>query len=408
MTTVAAQGFHCEALPTAPKQAPRDTASETLSIWKGVGTLRARRQQAVDALEGPVFADMLRGLSPDVLLIDIELHAYIITAVPLGVPTALLSPFFTVWKRPGVPPLHKSTIPGVGWKGHRLGIEWSWLRFRIGKLLARTRNVYQSVGVDDVAVFRHLAGQTGFSFRRETARYQWLLPFTYRTLPVLCLNAFEMDFPHEPHPTLHYVGPMIHRQRTDTRSDPVGIAALRAIREASPVKRPLVLVLCSTFAATRSGFVERVLDAAMLRPDWDIVLSLGGQANRKKREALPDNVHVFPWVPVLDLLPDTDVVVTNAGINTINECIRFGVPPVVYSLGTNDQNGTAARVAYHDVGIVGDVETGTAEQLVSQVAQARSDRRIRSNIEAMRNWFQAYEDERRAVQLVEQLITGDM
>lgn len=404
---VEAQGFSCKALPDASELAPRDAASTELRWWEGLRTIQERRQQAANRLQWSAFADTLRTLDPDGLLIDIELHPYIITAVPMGIPTALLSPFFTVWKRPGVPPLHKSIVPGSGWRGHWLGIEWAWLRFRIGKLLSRVRNAYQSVGADDVSVLRHLARQTGFPFRRETARYHWLLPFTYRTLPVLCLNALEFDFPHDPHPSVHYVGPMIHRQRTSTRIDPEERASLESLitrRRASAGQRPLLVVLCSTFASIDVNFVERILHAASHWSDWDVILSLGGHSPGADLGARRDNVHAFSWVPVLDLLPHADVVVTNAGINTINECLRFGVPPVVYSLGTNDQPGNAARVASHGVGVVGDLETGSAEELVSLVEQARTDPEIRSNIEQMRDRYLAYEDEQRAVDIVEEMI----
>lgn len=405
---VRAQGLSCEALPDAPEITPRDAASTEVSVWNGLQTIRERRERATARLQGPAFAETLRALKPDALLIDLELHAYIITAVPLGIPIALLSPFFSVWKRPGVPPLHKAIVPGQGWRGHRLGIEWAWLRYRVGKLISRIRNTVQSVGADDVAVLRHLARQTGFPFRRETARYQWLLPFTYRTLPVLSLNAFEMDVPHDPHPALHYVGPMIHQQRAGTRLNSKEDDALQALiakrRASSSRKRTLLLVLCSTFAATSSHFVDRVLRAASLRPDWDVVLSLGGPSTSGGLDAPPDNVHLFPWVPVLDLLPHADAVVTNAGINTINECIRFGVPPVVYSLGTNDQHGTAARVAYHGVGIVGDVAAKSIDRFIAHVERSYTDPQIQSNIEQMRDRFRAYEQEKRAVRFVEHMM----
>ena len=407
---VQAQDLHYQALPGAKRVPPRDEASTGLSLWRGVRTIKNRRRHAVDRLGITAFRDRLLELEPDALLIDIELHAHIIAAVPLGIPTALVNQFFGVWKRPGVPPLHKPIVPGDGWRGSRWGIEWAWMRLRAGKLLARLRNLYQTIGVDDVAVLHHLAQRTGFPFHRETARYQWLLPFTYQTLPVLGLNATELDFPHDPHPALQYVGPMIRQERRTSQLDAEREAVIQSLIVEHGVQsthRPLLLVLCSTFAAVEDGFVHTVLQAAAERPDWDVILSLGGKEASTNYDTLPDTVHVFPWVPVLALLPHADAVVTNAGVNTVNECIRYGVPPVVYSLGTNDQHGTAARVSYHDVGVVGELSSLSPERLVQHVDRALTDAQIRANIERMKTHFVAYEEAQHAVRFVEQLIAGD-
>ena len=411
VAAVEAQGITCQALPAFSEPPPRGQAASDLSLFERLRTITSRRQHAVDALGSPAFANVLHALSPDVLLIDMELHAHVMTAVPMGIPTALLSAFFSVWKRPGLPPLHKQIMPGQGWRGQPWGVEWAWFRFYVGKFVSRLSNSVHAVGVDDISVYKRLAQQTGFPFREETARYEWLLPFTYRTLPVLCLNAFELDFPHDPHPAVRYVGPMIHRQRQDAHTDPATEASLQSICVArsqpsnSTEGRPLVLVACSTFATAHTGFIEGVLRAASLRPDWDVVLSLGDREAAGALSDVPDTVHVYPWIPMLDLLPHTDVVVTNAGINTINECIRFGAPPIVYSLGTNDQNGTAARVAYHAVGVVGELDELSAETMIVQIEHALNDEAIRTNLDRLQRRFKEYECERRAVQVVEELLT---
>lgn len=370
-------------------------------------TIRARRERAAQALGGDAFAQALRTLEPDLLLIDIELHPFILTAVPMGVPTVLLSPFFSLWKRPGVPPLHKPLMPGNGGHGQRGRIEWAWWRYRAGKALARLRTWTRTVGVDPTSVLQHYARQTGFPFAAETMRFQWLIPVTYRTLPVLCLNARELEFPHVPHSSVHYVGPMIHLARRDVGVDPEQQARLRQLlhreRNGEPA-RPLIVVSCSTFATASASFLARIVDVARLRPAWDVLLSLGGLGRTDDLSPLPPNVHAFAWIPVLEVLPHAAAMVTNAGINTINECIHFGVPTVVFSLRKNDQNGTAARVAYHGVGVVGDLARDDAETIAAHLGRALADEQLRQNIERMQQHFAAYRTERRSVAIIEALL----
>lgn len=408
---VEAQGFDYYSLATSSTPSPpggNGQRPRLIQLLVRFWNMSVRRQRAATALGGKAFSDALRTLTPDLLLIDIEQHAYILTAIPQGIPTVLLSPFFSLWKRPGVPPLHKHILPGTGWRGHALGIEWVWLWFRVWKAQRRLREWARTGGVDAVSVLRHHAGQTGFPFQKEAALYEWLIPFTYRTLPVLCLNARELEFPHDPHPSLYYVGPMIHRRRRDVHVSPRVEQRLQPVldrqQKAAPDRRPLVLVVCSTFADTNTGFLQRIMRAARLRPGWDIIVSLGGPGATSVLDGLPRNVYAFPWIPVLDVLPHASAVVTNAGINTINECIRFGVPSVVYSLGTNDQNGTAARVEYHGVSVVGDLDEDRAETMVAYLERALHDVTIQSNIERMQQRFRAYEDERRAVAFIEKML----
>ena len=65
------------------------------------------------------------------------------------------------------------------------------------------------VGCDRVSVFRDLADAVGFAFERDTDDRQWLIPFTYRRLPVLSLHALEFEFTHTPPAHVRFVGPMV-------------------------------------------------------------------------------------------------------------------------------------------------------------------------------------------------------
>ena len=77
---------------------------------------------------------------------------------------------------------------------------------------------------------------------------------------------------------------------------------------------------------------------------------------------------------------------------------------VVYSLQFNDQNGTAARVAYHGLGIVGDKDRDDAVTIRSHIRQLLLDQTHRRRVEAMRADLAAYDAEGRAVRAVENLI----
>ncbi|MBV7332993.1 hypothetical protein KFU94_33145 [Chloroflexi bacterium TSY] len=62
-----------------------------------------------------------------------------------------------------------------------------------------------------------------------------------------------------------------------------------------------------------------------------LLLSTGPQVSTDDLGTLPPNVKAFSSVPQLDVLRHADLMLCHGGITTINECIFFGVPMIVYS-----------------------------------------------------------------------------
>ena len=179
----------------------------------------ARRRTAVDALGIESFDALLDDLDSDLVLIDGEMHEHVIAAATHSSKprVALLNTFVSIWKRPGLPPPHHRAVPGRGWKGTRLGMELLWLELRWRKWARRQRLWLRDLGCDRVSLLRSLARRREFAFREQVDFGQWLMPLTYRRLPCLTLHARETELPHEPPEHVRYVGPMIARERPETK-----------------------------------------------------------------------------------------------------------------------------------------------------------------------------------------------
>jgi zeaxanthin glucosyltransferase len=366
---------------------------------------RQRQQVTAEAVGVSDLPATVQQIDPDLLLIDIELHAHILRCIPMGLPIGLLSPFISIVKRPGVPPLHSAVIPGRDWRGSTPGIEWLWMRFRLGKLLKRWREHMRTRGQDKISMLRHLAEDEGIRFRDEITLWNWLIPFSYRRLPVLSLTPNELDFSPHPDPLTQHCGALVQQARPgenlsfDTRS------RLEAIfrRRRSGGSEALILCSLSTFIAADEGFVARIAEAVGRESNWQMVLALGGNLAADRLRSLPDNVHAFDWVPQMEVLDVADCAVINAG-TSISECIHRGVPMVVYSLQFNDQNGNAARVGFHGLGVVGDKDHDDASTMRSHIRHVLGDKSFRQRVATMRPLLEAYDSEARAVRAVESLL----
>lgn len=112
--------------------------------------------------------------------------------------------------------------------------------------------------------------------------------------------------------------------------------------------RRRVLVTVGTLAADMSGpFYQRVTEA--LRPLGDrlqaVIVAPDG--------AIPDppsHLLVRPRVPVLEMMPRLDAVVSHGGLNTVCEALAHGVPLVIAPI-RGDQPINAAQVAAAGAGI---------------------------------------------------------
>ena len=394
---------------------PRPSLARPFAIVRWLGHRRRLRRESIESDE---LTSIVRGLKPDVLLIDIEMHAAVIATSQLGIPTLLTMIFFSIFRCPGLPPLHIAMDPGTT-RWQRFKIQCAWWQVRIGAFAQRVRQRLSRAGIGDyfrpvscntvrIAELRALARHCGFSLRSETDRTQWLRPYTYRHLYVVSYHPWEFELPHDPSPLMHYVGPMINADRVEpplpieARRRWQAMKAARARRRLS--QRPLIYCSLSSFYVADASFLRRVLRVFSKRRDWDLVLGLGGKVTAADLAPIPDNVLLLDWAPQLEILAHADSFITHGGTTSISEGAWFGVPMVVYSTKQGDHDGNSMRVRYHGLGVVADKDTDGAKQIERNIERTLFDADIRRNVAAMRDLFREYDRSNRAVELVESYI----
>ena len=397
---------------------PMPSLARPLAMLRWLGYRRRLRR---DSIERDELTTIVRGLKPDVLLIDVEMHAAVIATSQLGIPTLLTMIFFSIFRRPGLPPLHTALEPGTApWQ--RFKIQCAWWQVRMGAIAQRVGRRVSFAGIGDyfrpvscntvaIAELRALARHHDFSLRSETDRTQWLRPYTYRRLHVISYHPWEFELPHDSSPLVHYVGPMIYADRVEpplpleARRRWQTIKAARSNRQFA--QRPLIYCSLSSFWTADVRFLRCVLEVFAKRKDWDLVLGLGGKVSAADLDPIPDNALLLDWAPQLELLAHADSFITHGGTTSISESAWFGVPMVVYSTKLGDHDGNSMRVKYHGLGVVADKDTDTAKQIERNIERTLSDPDIRRNVAVMRDLFHEYDQSNRAVELVESYIGRD-
>jgi UDP:flavonoid glycosyltransferase YjiC (YdhE family) len=121
---------------------------------------------------------------------------------------------------------------------------------------------------------------------------------------------------------------------------------------------PTVLVSLSTTYQQQEDLLARVVEALAGRAVRGLVTT-GGHGEAAALAA-PGNVTVCDYLDHSLVLPETDGLITHAGLGTVAAGLSRGVPMVCVPLG-RDQHLNAARVAAVGAGIALDSEAGAGE-----------------------------------------------
>lgn len=181
---------------------------------------------------------------------------------------------------------------------------------------------------------------------------------------VLVLTDESFDFAITPvglPANVRHVGPQL----------PPGAIPARPHDKSGP---PLVLVSLSTSYQAQEDALRRVIAALGTLPVRALVTT--GPAVGVDGD-LPGNVEVSAWTPHADVLPDTALVITHAGMGTVMAAMAHGVPMLCLPMG-RDQDGNAARVERLGLGRVLRADSSAAD-IANAVRGALADPVLRRN-----------------------------
>ena len=383
-----------------------------------------------ESIECSELEELVARCKPDLILVDKESHYAILSTFKLPVPQVLVSFLLDVHFAENIPPLSShlplplnaqetKEVNKVIRDGRKNNKKWR----RIGRYsqlgLSRALRAlnYQTFNYDDL---RELGKFHRFPLEQHARIDQWPRPFTYTHAPTLTLNLAELDFPHEFPQGLHFVGPMINKNRPEPKVSAQELARLQDFVEAHIHKRAELgaelgrqeglLIYCSmsSFLAVKPQWVEKIVQVFRQRTDWSLVIGLGklGDAGLVALDDFPANVLTMLWAPQMQVLEVADCVITLGGISAINESIAAGVPMLMFDIGVNDQSGNIARAVHHHLGLRSDfvnADTSNLEQLIIQLVDSKE---IHRGVTQFQNLIATYAAEQRAEQFLESQISG--
>src|ERR1700732_3023575 len=180
-------------------------------------------------------------------------------------------------------------------------------------------------------------------------------------------RAFDFESCHWP-PQFHHAGPF-HDSKGREKVD-------------FPWERltgqPLIYASMGTLLNGRLDVFRTIVAALTKHKDLQLVLSVGDQVDPEQIGPVPSNAIIVKQAPQLELLKQTSVCITHAGLNTVLESLAQGVPQVAIP-GTYDHPGIAARIANKQTGVVTSLDKLTADHHSTLLNEVLNDSTYRDS-----------------------------
>ena len=180
-------------------------------------------------------------------------------------------------------------------------------------------------------------------------------------------SAFDFESSHWP-PQFHHTGPFHDGEGRDK----VDFPWERLTGE------PLIYASMGTILNGRVDVFRTIVAGLAKHKDLQLVLSIGDQLDPEQIGPVPNNAIIVKRAPQLELLKQTSVCITHAGLNTVLESLTQGVPQVAIPV-TFDQPGVAARIAHQQTGVVTSLDKLTTDHLSTLLDEVLSNSTYRDN-----------------------------
>jgi len=266
----------------------------------------------------------------------------------------------------GMPYIHVSAAMYHDYSGYTPLSHYSWPHQTTPAALARNR--------EGVAKFAKILEESSAGVRAHAQTVGLEIDWENRSSTVSSLasitqvpRAFDFENSHWPS-QFHHTGPF-HNGKGREKVD-------------FPWERltgePLIYASMGTILNGRVDVFRTIVAALAKHKDVQLVLSVGDQVDPKQIGPAPNNAIIIKRAPQLELLKQTSVCITHAGLNTVLESLAQGVPQVAIPV-TYDQPGVAARIADKKTGVVTSLDQLTADHLSTLLNEVLNDATYRDN-----------------------------
>lgn len=324
-----------------------------------------------------------------------QLHTAI-TLYHVGIPKIFINTILASDRCNGIPPFTFPLIPRDS-AFSRLAIRLIWFNCLFFKRLKRYWSEKITTSAKDIYHVK-LAREFCFDLKKY-ADYNRSWLYRLSVYPEFFMHPAELEFPQKEYFDNQYVlGPLLDLDRKEASFDWSFL----------PNNNPIVYCSLGTlphiYYSQYDRFLNKIIKVFGELKQFNLILA-AGKLNYKLHTSF-NNIFLFETVPQLQVLSRARLMIGHGGINSIKECLHFGVPMLIYPIGSgSDQNGNSARVMYHRLGLRGNVRKDSVQKIRSKVLEVYSDGTFAQNAHRFSLRMKQYKaEEKKTVSFLKEMI----
>ncbi len=369
--------------------------TDKAGFWERCGKKLSANEVTFAKNNGALFFEAINKVNPDIVLLD-AIIGYNYWFIRKQFNVVLLQTMLSSYQD-NTPPLTSQLIRDGSTWWEKLLINWQWYKYYLKSRISLETFLGDSHYATTKRIFKHeIKDFDKLLLKRKTFQYGIV------NLKEVILSPASFDFPNRKK--------QLHQFRAGlclNNSIESGVAEFSQFLETLPENMKIVYCSLGTLALVhfnkRGGFYKKLVNVFKKRPEH-LIISLG-DFDTTKLGVLPKNIHAFQSVPQNFLLGRATMMITHAGLNSVLECIYHQVPMLALPLNSKwDQNGNAARIVYHGLGLRGNIRKMTETKLDALVTDLINNPDFKENLGRMKKTFENDEDKVDVVELIEKVV----
>ena len=297
----------------------------------------------------------LKEYQPDLILVDAFYSTDFILIEPLirqnHIKLVFIQTMLSPYNDGFTPPLNTFILPDNSNK-----VKAAWQKMKIKRVLSQTFDLIRFLGLNNSLLIKRKFQKNQIS-KKYAITDDKVFHIGFQYVEEWVLAPQEIEFLDKPiKANQHYLGLM-----TDTQEQILSDNLQDFINQAKSQNKKIVYASLGTLHHVHTKgkseqFFERLLSIFEAKTDYYLILSVGKELkNTLKTQA--KHIKILETVPQRGLLKEVDAFITHGGLNSVLESAYAGVPTLLVPLNDKwDQNGNAARVVYHGLGIKANLE----------------------------------------------------
>jgi len=299
----------------------------------------------IKKLNFSAFDELLKVKQINLILIDMELHEYILYLFSKQLPFILICQWFSIWQTENNLPPSSKHVPKS-----KMQLQVIWRYHALMGSIKTIANAIKSKGFNRRNFILYLKKQLNIK-EQFLISHQFPLPYSYTNLPTISTTHPNLEFANTSVANLNYAYPMVYENRVELVTETFALDFEKMSMIIKNENKKLIVVTRSSMNKSNRKIIPNILNALVELKDCISIVSIGKWFDEFKAYNKHPNVFVYKSIPQIKSLKQAHLSINHGGIHTINECIHFKVPMLILSGNKFDQNGCAARVHKYGCGL---------------------------------------------------------